>query len=253
MSAFAPLLAELDRWHAAGRTAGLWLRDDDAAGPSAALHRLLAVTEAAAVPVALAVIPMQASASLAKHLPAAPLAAVWQHGVAHKNNALPCEKKQELVFAAPGILDGIRAAWQRLRALFPDHAAPVMVPPWNRIDPALIPRLPELGLEGLSAFKPRPSPQAAPGLWQVNTHVDVIAWREGARFAGARETCEAMAAHLALRRIGHADPSEPTGVLTHHLVMADEAWAFLSDLFALTKGHPAARWCLPNGNQHTGE
>lgn len=253
MTGFAPLLAELDRWHAAGRTAGLWLRDDDAAMPSAALDRLLRMTEAAAVPVALAVIPMQASALLARHLPAAPLAAVWQHGVAHKNNARPCQKKQELTGHASGLLTSIRAALERLQALFPDHAAPVMVPPWNRIDPALIPRLPELGLEGLSTFKPRQAIEAAPGLWQVNTHADIIAWKDGQRFAGARETCEAMAAHLALRRTGHADPSEPTGVLTHHLVMGEEAWAFLSDLFALTKGHPAARWCLPNGKQHTGE
>src|ERR1700730_6310336 len=57
------LVAELDCWHAAGRLATLWWRDDDAVMASAALDRLLTVADG--VPVTLAVIPAAVDPELA--------------------------------------------------------------------------------------------------------------------------------------------------------------------------------------------
>ena len=246
MTASAPLLEELDRWQASGRTATFWLRDDDAVEPSGALDELLSRSAAASVPVMIAVIPMCAAAVLAERLAVEPHAKVWQHGIAHSNNAGPGQKKQELTGADSAVLQRLEVAWTRLSGLFGAQAEPVLVPPWNRIDPRLIPNLPALGFQGLSTFRPRPGSQAAPGLWRVNTHIDVIDWKNGKKFIGLSEAFNEIAAHLLTRRIERADPDEPTGILTHHLVMDEFAWAFLSDLFALTNSHPAARWCAPN-------
>ncbi len=246
MSAFAPLLQELDRWHDAGRTADLWLRDDDAIEFTAALEPLLLAATKARVAVVIAAIPLLATKGLAARLADEPLVKVWQHGISHINNAVAGSKKQELTSIAPDILTGLREGWQCLSHLFPGHAQPVLVPPWNRIAPELVACLPDLGMSGLSTFKPRQHPNPAGHLWQVNTHVDVIDWRADRKFIGPARTCNEITRHLAARRMGPADATEPTGILTHHLVMEESAWAFLSDLLALTNSHPAARWCVPN-------
>lgn len=253
MSAHSPLLEELDRWQEAGLTADLWLRDDDATEVTGALERLLGCLEAAAAPAVLAVIPMLATEALAKRLKGYPLLAVWQHGITHTNHAAAGSKSQELIGDAGRLIPPLKTAGDRLGALFCGQAQAVLVPPWNRIEPALIPRLPEAGLSGLSTFKPRAAQQAAAGIWQVNTHVDIIDWRAGQVFRDISAIYTEIAAHLATRRAGRVDKTEPTGILTHHLVMEDAAWAFLSDLFALTNSHPAARWCVPNGAKIMGE
>ncbi|HUA50624.1 MAG TPA: hypothetical protein VMB81_00595, partial [Candidatus Sulfotelmatobacter sp.] len=58
---------EFAQWAAAGRTATLWWRDDDAVAPSAALDRLLTLG-AGRAPVALAVVPEPAGEPLARRL-----------------------------------------------------------------------------------------------------------------------------------------------------------------------------------------
>src|SRR5690348_9103787 len=63
---WSDLADELDCWQAAGRTATLWWRDDDAVAPGARLERMLSI--AGGVPVALAVIPGPAEPRLAAWL-----------------------------------------------------------------------------------------------------------------------------------------------------------------------------------------
>jgi hypothetical protein len=247
VSAHAPLLEELDRWQEAGLTADLWLRDDDAAQVTGALERLLGCLGDAAVPAALAVIPMLATEALAKRLHGFPALAVWQHGIAHIDHAPSGSKSQELIGDEGTLIPSLKAAGERLGALFGGQAQPVLVPPWNRIERALIPRLPEAGFTGLSTFKPRVAREAAAGVWQVNTHVDIIDWRAGRKMRDVSAIYTEIAVYLANQRTDAAERAEPLGILTHHLVMQDSAWAFLSDLFTLTNNHPAARWCVPNG------
>jgi hypothetical protein len=102
----------------------------------------------------------------------------------------------------------------------------MFVPPWNRIDPALLPQLPAQGIKAVSTFGPRPAAWPAPGLRQINTHLDPVDWH-GTR--GLRHEAELLAGlcrTLADRRTGRTDRSEPLGLLTHHLIHDEDVWAF---------------------------
>jgi len=235
---------ELDRWVERGRPATLWWRDDDAAAMTPQLAILLDLAARHTVPVALAAIPAAAQASLVDAVADAPTCTVVQHGYAHRNHAPAGERSRELGGARTAAEVGreLQAGADRLRALFGDRFRPVVVPPWNRIDPAVVPLLPALGYAGLSTFGARASREPQPGLVQVNAHVDPIGWRTDRAFVGTAACVERVVAHLAQRRTGAADPAEATGLLTHHLVFDAAAWRCVDELFARTARHPAARW-----------
>jgi peptidoglycan/xylan/chitin deacetylase (PgdA/CDA1 family) len=236
---------ELDEWATAGRAIDLWLRDDDAAEPHPALVRLLELTGAAAIPLALAVIPARAADDLAAQIEAAPHATVLQHGYAHINHAGPKGKKSELGPERPAevVIGEIATGWERLDRLFGSRAIPVLVPPWNRIGAHLVPMLPEIGYRGLSTFGARPRAEAAPGLAQINTHVDIIDWKGSRGFAGETTVLSDLLRTLKASRSGPADATEPIGVLTHHLNHDQACWAFLEALLTRASSHPATRWC----------
>ncbi|EWY40630.1 polysaccharide deacetylase [Skermanella stibiiresistens SB22] len=239
--AWDTLAAELDLWAEAGAKATLWWRDDDAVAPTPALTRLRAIATAHGVPVALAVIPTGATPELAEHLRGWPGVSVLQHGLSHANHETPPAKKAELGAARPpdAVLEDLRQGWRRLAGFDP---LPVLVPPWNRIAADVIPRLPGLGYAGISTFTPRRQPCPAPGLIQVNTHVDVIDWRGGGGFAGTGAVIAATVRHLAALRFGTTDRDEPTGLLTHHLVHDDACHHFLDRFLSATANHPAVLW-----------
>ncbi|MBM3534841.1 MAG: hypothetical protein FJX60_17575 [Alphaproteobacteria bacterium] len=228
---------ELDAWGKAGRLATLWWRDDDAVAPSAALDRLNTLGRAHRVIPALAVVPRTAE-------PALPGEALLQHGYAHTNHGV--KKKAELGADRPAatVAGELASGRRRLLDLFAGRVLPVLAPPWNRIAPEVVALLPGLGFRGLSTYRPRERAEAAPGLLQVNTHADIIDWRER-RFVGDEVALGALIGHLADRREGGADAAEPTGVLTHHLVHDAPAWSFLDRLFTVTRAHPAIRWLTP--------
>src|SRR3712207_7045597 len=46
-----------------------------------------------------------------------------------------------------------RSGVERLLRFYGNRLVPMLVPPWNRIDPALLPDLPPLGLRALSVFR----------------------------------------------------------------------------------------------------
>lgn len=245
MTDWPELSRELDAWQRAGLRASLWWRDDDAVAPSAALERLLDLAMETEVPLALAVIPARATLGLAERLTrAARPVRVLQHGFAHLDHAAAGAKKIELGGARPraAVLEELSRGRALLAALFDDSAGTVLVPPWNRIAEDLLPALPALGYRGLSTFRPRGAAQAAPGLAQVNTHVDILRWRPSRGFVGEAAALSALVGHLAARRGGAADPAEPTGLLTHHLVHDAAAWAFLARVLRQLSAHPAVRF-----------
>ena len=243
-AAFDVLARELDAWGANAMRATLWWRDDDAEHDSPQLRRLLAIADRHAVPIAIAAIPAGADRTLAAAIADCPPASVVQHGYAHANHAPPGERSAELgahrsVPERVAELDRGRAT---LRSLFAHRFVPVLVPPWNRIAGDAVGALPRAQLCGLSCFGARATREPAPGVVQANAHVDVIAWRRDRRFIGAAAALERLAAHLRARREGEADASEPTGILTHHLVCDDDAFAFLDACCAFLREHPAAAW-----------
>ena len=75
-----------------------------------------------------------------------------------------------------------------LAAAFGTQALPVLVPPWNRIAEPVIDLLAGEGYRGLSTqgFQPPEAASWRRGILQVNTHVDIVDWRGGRGFIGAR-------------------------------------------------------------------
>lgn len=242
VSAWQELDDELDAWRAAGRRATLWCRDDDAYRASPALRRLLEIAHAAAVPVALAVIPAALQRDLVDAVARSGIATVVQHGYAHRNHAPPGARSWELGSHRPlsVTLAELEQGLGVLRSSFRERLAPILVPPWNRIDAGVVARLPSVGFHGLSALGPRPAARPVPGIAQCNVHVDLIAWRHDRAFIGAQAAVERLAEHLRARRDGSADGSEPSGILTHHLAMSDDGWQFVADLMARTRERGAA-------------
>lgn len=240
------LRAELDCWAALGRTATFWWRDDDATAPTPELTRLLALQARHNVPLALAIIPHRAGDELARQLDGqAKLTvgpAVLQHGYAHQNHAPADEKSMELGRhrPTPHILAEL-ATGQQILAKFPG-SLPVLVPPWNRIAPHLLPLLPEIGLAGVSTFGPRADQPRLSGLARTNAHIDIIDWRGGRGFIGTATAIERFVVTLQQRRNGVTEGDEPTGLLTHHLDHLPAHWDFIDQLLRQTLPHPAVRW-----------
>ena len=249
MTSWQELEQELDAWAAAGQRATLWWRDDDAAEPSAALDRLLELSAARDMPLALAVVPGCCSHALGRRLSGdLPAMTPLQHGYRHLNHAGADQKKAELGDHRP--LAVIREELARgaalMAATFGERALPVLVPPWNRIAPRVVAALPEIGLSGLSTHEPRAAEHPVPGITQVNTHVDIMRWTAPRGFLGEAEALGLLCGHLRARRgvptgEQQVDRAEPTGLLTHHLVHDAAAWGFLKQLLVLLARHPAVR------------
>lgn len=239
MSAWRDLEDEAALWHESGRTADLWWRDDDAADVGPELERLLAIHRDAGVALALAVVPSQATTALADRLNQETGIDLLQHGYAHANHAAPGAKKAELGTERPAmlVLGELGTGRLALDRLFGRRPLPVLVPPWNRIAPALVPPLPEIGFTGLSVFGARRRPWPVKGLLEVNTHVDLIDWK-ARRFVGEAAALSALVAALARARTG---AHEPVGLLSHHLAMDGEAWDFLRSMLEKTEKMPGLR------------
>ncbi|HEY5599016.1 MAG TPA: polysaccharide deacetylase family protein [Kiloniellales bacterium] len=245
MTDWADLTQELDEWADAGGGATFWWRDDDAVEPTPALEQLLDLAMRHAAPLTLAVIPGRASLALAARIIAAGDSAVpVQHGFAHRNHAPTPAKKAELgADRSPSIVCEELARGQvRMAALFGARVEAALVPPWNRIDDGLIPALAGLGFRALSTLDPRSAAMAAPGLAQVNCHLDFMRWSAPRGFAGTDAALGRLLKHLQDRRSGAADAAEPSGILSHHAAQDAGAWAFLDRLLAVLRGHPAARF-----------
>jgi hypothetical protein len=233
-----PLSIELARWQEAGRVADLWLRDDDAIEPTAALDRLVAASAGAAIPLTLAVIPARVERALAERVAGEQAITAAVHGWAHANHAPATEKKQELGphRAADVVLAEVSDARIIVDSLFGAAALPMLVPPWNRIDPALLPSIAGIGFTAASAFG---RAKAAP-IRMVNAHVDLIDWHGGRNGKDHGLLVRELVAELQQRLDDNS--REPVGLLSHHLVHDDTAWSFLERLFDITSGNPACRW-----------
>lgn len=227
------LHTELDAWAAAGRKPVFWWRDDDATADLTSLRRLLDLREASGLPLALAVIPALIEESLPPLLAGQEGLCLLQHGYAHQNHAPPDRKKRELGDERPldAVLAELKAGKARGEAFFGAAWLPILVPPWNRIAPAVAAALPGLGFTGLSTHGRAPTPP--PGLLQVNSHLDIMEWKPRARFRGEGAVLDNLCAELAARREDEKGlPVEPLGLLTHHLAHDEAAWNFLEKLLS---------------------
>ena len=248
MTTWSKLSEELGQWAEKGCRDELWWRDDDAMGDGPKLRRLVGMAKTNEVPLALAVIPEGVKDNLKLQYSDFPELAILVHGLRHKNFAPFGDKKSEFGPYRPvkEMLEDVAAAFEILKAKFPDSIYPIFVPPWNRIDPELAACLPKAKMLGLSRFGPRMSINRIKGLNECNCHVDLIDWRGTRNFVGQELALDALISHLYARRTGAVDAGEATGILSHHNVMDDNSWQFLEELFDRTKGSEGARWLNMN-------
>lgn len=236
---WASVLRELDRWHAVGRQALFWWRDDDATECTPALEVILELANALTLPLALSVIPAKTGSSLATRLRAEPRVCVLQHGWDHTNHAPPGLPESELSAER----DPSEVRWQlqqgceRLSQLFGPQSAPVLVPPHNRIAPQLTPITAShyryLSLHG--DFTPSTMPTR-------NVHIDLIDWKRQ-QCASSSRIIRSLVVALTLRRHALVSATLPIGILTHHLLLNARMRSTLDMVLRNLRAHPAARFC----------
>jgi len=240
----AEIQAERDRFakalqaaRAADMSLPFWWRDDDAVEVTPQLEELLALREAARVPLALAVIPKFAQAELMERIRLSGCVSVLQHGWAHEKHSPPGEKASEFGESRPleASLAELRAGYERLAPMAGDLFLPVLTPPWNRIGKAARDARRQAGLDGLSVFGP-----AGDETNVCNTHFDVIAWKTTRGFIGLKKAFHLLANEIEQRT--NCRTSEPIGILTHHLVHDSETNAFLQNLLEMLNGQPHVTW-----------
>jgi hypothetical protein len=236
VTSWSELQSALDGAAERGEAIRVWWRDDDAGRDHPALTRLLDLAACHGLPLALAVVPMWLDADSHARIAASRHTSVLQHGFAHADHAPPEGRSIEL---GGRDLETILTELANGRAVLADAFGcsflAVLVPPWNRLDAGLIERLTGCGFIGLSTFGRRAAAEAAPGLAQVNTHLDPIDWRGSRLFVGETAALGRLVAVL--------DADEPIGILSHHLAMDEAGWAFLDRLLGVLAAHPGARLC----------
>lgn len=243
-SSWQQLTDELDTWQSEGRQATFWWRDDDATQYTEQLDQLDQLSRAHHAPLSIAVIPARLQASLADYIKSRENFSVLQHGYAHQSHAASGVKKIEIggqrrdSELQAELYDG----YQILTGAFREQFVPVLVPPWNRIETRSYPLIQAAGLIGISTMWARKESHPAPGLLQVNTHMDPVNWREDRGFIDESTAIGYLQLHLFCRRTGYLDADEPTGILTHHLDQTTAVWNFCERLFRLLAEHPAAVW-----------
>jgi peptidoglycan/xylan/chitin deacetylase (PgdA/CDA1 family) len=229
---WSPVDRALARAEDRGCVIGFWWRDDDAVAHTPQLDRLLDLARRYEAGIGLAAIPRRVERSLVERLREEESAFAFVHGWSHTNHAPPGAKKTE--FGDHRSIETVAAeaaqALQQAEAALGPKLLPVLVPPWNRISPALAKRLPDIGYHALSAFKDRDRHDSVKDLLQINTHIDPIDWHGTRRLVEIEWIVAQLAAAIERRVEGLADPDEPIGFLTHHLVHDEGIWLFCERL-----------------------
>ncbi|MBX2880524.1 MAG: polysaccharide deacetylase family protein [Granulosicoccus sp.] len=241
---WAALVDELDAWSTEGKVADLWWRDDDATSPGPKLDRLFELTTNTGL--LLATIPAPAVPELRPVIEQAPHVRVGQHGYAHINHA-PKGKglgawELGLHRGEAAVLDDLDCGRDILEQLFGELFVAVVIPPWNRLDAALVRPIADRGYLGISRFGARNQKHVTESCVVVNSHCDPINWKSGPQFTGESKALDQLISHLESRRTGEVDAAEPTGVLTHHVVLDEAGWDFCTRLVEVLDSHPAASW-----------
>jgi len=241
---WAPLREELAVWSGEGLSLPVWWRDDDAVSDTPALRTLNSRATQDDMPIVLAVIPAVADATLVEFLSQTPYLIPAVHGWSHENHAPTGTKKAEFGAHRPLVemMDEIDHGLGRLHALLGSRVLRMFVPPWNRISDEVATGLPNLGFRYLSTFTPRVAGHAAPGVQQINTHIDPIDWKGTRGLLDESVLIARTVTLLQQRRHGQTDATEPLGLLTHHLVHDPAIWSFCARWLETMRAGPTHVW-----------
>lgn len=225
----------------AGTPLPIWWRDDDAVEHTGALDQLTALANRYDIAVHLAVIPKFIKPSLADAL--TPRTIAVTHGLAHENHAPEGQKRAEFGDHRQdsAVADDLRQGAEAMAALNL-HRSPMFVPPWNRIGAIATALLPGFGYRYLSTYNSRKNLSAAPGVTQVNTHLDPIEWHGSRSLLPEDAILNELSKNLSGRLNGTADAAEPFGLLTHHLVHDQAIWDFTDRALEELLSAPVNLW-----------
>lgn len=185
------------------------------------MERLLALSAATGVPAGLAVIPGHLKSSLVDRLHGKDGIDVLAHGWLHKNRAQAEEPKSE--YPRSRLHQEVREELARSLAVLRDalaaHTIPVFVPPWNRFPSEFEDLLVTCGYRGLSSvLENRPQISGVPDLRRAHCDMNIVAAKDSAGLADIKGVS------LTAKRI-RAGERGPFGVVTHHGLFDDAAWA----------------------------
>ncbi|MDC4206937.1 MAG: glycosyltransferase (plasmid) [Candidatus Manganitrophus sp.] len=217
----------------------LFLRDDDIDNDEETLQYLFDITLARHVPLNLEIIPgalTDAGIKLLdhhKHLHPT-LFELNQHGWLHLNHEKEGRKCEF------GISRNFDQQWEDisggktlLEKIFGDKFYPVFTPPWNRCTEETFKVLDRLGFRVFSKDKGDRLVTGF-GFKEISTTLDLYRWKGKPSLKSPEEIVESLT--FQMRETG------PIGILLHHQVMSDEAFAFLDALLGTLCQYPNIRF-----------
>lgn len=246
---FSPVHRVLARFRHIGLNVPIWWRDDDAVTTTPELDRLLELADDTTCPVHIAVIPAYAKPDLIPRLGLSK-SRILVHGWAHANHAPTGEKKAEFGHTRTDAIAELTNALSRMREMTNGELTAVFVPPWNRLSTALAKELPAIGYTGVSTFGARDTCEIVPRLDVTNTHVDPIFWKGTRDLLDPVDLIAQTVQNLEDRLEGRSDPTEPLGLLTHHLVHTEAVWNFAKAWLSEMQNGGATTWQMPKENDH---
>ena len=213
----------------------LFLRDDDVSDDEPSLRRLLALSAKHQMPLSLAIIPGQLTTD-AINLLKQPndLIELHQHGWRHANHesiGKKCEFGASRDYAAQRA--DLAAGQARMNAAFGAHWFPAFTPPWNRCTAMTASALVELGYRALSRDASQPSFDD-PRLPELPVTLDLFRWQGGATLRPPDELTNELAQQIL--------SADRIGIMLHHQVMDDAAFALLDEWLAVLKQSPLVQF-----------
>lgn len=235
---FAQLRAALRHAAAQHQIIDLFFRDDDVADDEPALQRLLDVFIQGRTPVNLAVIPGRlteaAAAMLRERLRIhAHLIEINQHGWMHLNHepaGRKCEFGPTRTFADQ--LADLERGRRKLTEAFGAEFSAVFVPPWNRCTEATLRAIDQLEFQALSQLRGAP-PVTGYSFTEISVTLDLHRWKGGVTMKEAAELDHELAAQV--------NAGGMIGVMLHHQVMDEAAFAWLEQLLDELRLHSCLR------------
>ncbi len=225
---FAAIKKELSLWQQNGQQCHFWWRDDDATQDTPALQKLIDLHQQTKIPVALSVIPKFAHVTLLQQIKNLPQISILQHGWQHRNYELPEQPFSEFGSSRDSeiIRQELRTGRNLLKAMFAKQFVTGFVAPWNNLAAK---HWPEFDQYDLVSFHDGAANQMPSKFKQLNVHIDILRWRKYPKFRGTTRTIKAILKQLKQRRTDQQF-DKPIGIMSHHLVMDNASWQFLTKL-----------------------
>ncbi len=213
----------------------IFLRNDDVMDDEPRLRQLIALCAKHAARLSLAVIPSKLTESAITLLkPSNDLIELHQHGWQHTNHETigkKCEFGASRDYATQRA--DLAAGRARMNEAFGTRWFPAFTPPWNRCTATTAAALVDLGFRALSRDASEPLLNH-PYLPELSVTIDLFRWRAGAALRPLDELHNELA-----QQIAHADR---VGIMLHHQVMDDDAFALLNEWLGLLKQFPLVQF-----------